>query len=280
MYPILARLGPFTLYSFTVLLDLGIVAALVWLDRSARARGVASSRWLDAGLVALAVGLIGARASYVLINWAYFYNHLDEALRLWQGGLSWHGGLLAGVLALAVWSRWRGLPLGDIADAAAPGLLLALAAGWIGCLLAGYAYGREVFDPASPWRRLAAELPDVYGVVAPRLVTQALAAGWALAVLALLLALRRLALPAGGRFLLAVGLFSLGLFVAGFTRGDASPQLGRWRLDQAVDLGIALVALVRLILPQRHRGTEGRNINSPRLHASVAEKDSPFVEDV
>lgn len=248
MYPII-RLGPVTVSSYTLLLDLGIVAGLGWLAWSARrTRGAAeASRWLNAGLATVAAGLVGARLGYVLVNWAYFYDHLDEAVRLWLGGLSWHSGLFAGVLMLVLWARWRGLPLGGVADAAAPGLLLGLAAGWTGCLLAGCNYGREVFDPASPWRRLSAELPDIYGVVAPRLVSQAFAAGWALAVLALLLLLRRARLPGGGRFLLAVGLFSLGLFAVGFTRGDASPPVGAWRLDQVVDLGIAVAALVGLI---------------------------------
>jgi phosphatidylglycerol:prolipoprotein diacylglycerol transferase len=249
MYPII-RLGPFTLSTYTLLLDLGIVAGLAWLAWSARwTRGaVEASRWLNAGLAAVAAGLIGARIGYVLVNWAYFHDHLDEAWQIWLGGLSWHVGLFAGVLMLVVWTRWRGLPLGDLADAAAPGLLLGLAAGWTGCLMAGCNYGREVFEPTSPWRRLAAELPDIYGVVAPRLVTQVLAAGWALAVLVLLLLLRRAALTSGGRFLLAVGLFSLGLFAVGFTRGDAAPPVGAWRLDQVVDLGIAVAALLGLIV--------------------------------
>jgi len=255
MYPILARLGPFTFYSYTVLLDLGIVAGLAGLAWSAQRQAAEAGRWLNAGLAAVAVGLVGARTGYVLVNWAYFRDHLGEALRLWQGGLSWHGGLLAGAVTLAIWAHWRGLPLGKVADATAPGLALGVAAGWTGCLLAGCGYGREVFDPASPWRQFTAELPDIYGVVAPRLVSQAWAAGWALVVLGLLLALRRLPLPGGGRFLLAVGLISLGLFAVGFSRGDASPPVGAWRLDQVADLGIALAALVGLMAVFFHRRT-------------------------
>ncbi len=243
------HLGPVTLSTYTLLLDAGIVAGLVWLMLSARHLGRAEvSRWLNAGLATVAAGLVGARAGYVLVNWAYFHDHLGEAVQLWLGGLSWHGGLFAGVLMLIAWARWRSLPLAALADAAAPGMLLGLAAGWTGCLMVGCNYGREVFDPASPWRRLAAELPDIYGVVAPRLVSQAFAAGWALAVLVLLLLVRQGWLPGGGRFLLALGLFSLGLFVIGFTRGDASPPVGSWRLDQAIDLGLAVASLSGLLV--------------------------------
>lgn len=253
MIPII-HLGPVTLSTYTLLLDAGIVAGLVWLMISARRLGPAeASRWLNAGLVTVATGLVGARAGYVVVNWAYFHDHLDEAVQLWLGGLSWHGGLFTGVLALIAWARWRNLPLAALADAAAPGMLLGLAAGWSGCLMVGCNYGREVFDPASPWRRLAAELPDIYGVVAPRLVSQAIVAGWALAVLVLLLLLRQVRLPGGGRFLLALGLFSLGLFVIGFTRGDASPPVGPWRLDQAIDLSIAVAALGRLVVASLFR---------------------------
>lgn len=247
MYPTI-HLGPIALSTYTLLLDVGIIAGLTWLMVSARHLGrTEASRWLNAGLATVAAGLIGARAGYVLVNWAYFHDHLGEAVQLWLGGLSWHGGLFAGVLMLIVWARWRHLPLGALADAAAPGMLLGLTAGWIGCLMVGCNYGREVFDPTSPWRRLAAELPDIYGVVVPRLVSQAFAAGWALVVLALLLLVRRAQLPSGGRFLLALSLFSLGLFAVGFTRGDASPPVGPWRLDQAIDLGIAVASLGGLL---------------------------------
>lgn len=243
MYPTV-HLGPVTLSTYTLLLDAGIIAGLAWLMASARHLGSGeASRWLNAGLAAVAAGLVGARLGYVLVNWAYFHDHLGEAAQFWLGGLSWHGGLFAGVLMLIVWARWRRLPLAALADAAAPGMLGGLAAGWTGCLMVGCNYGREVFDPTSPWRRLAAELPDIYGVVVPRLVSQALAAGWALVVLLLLLLVRRIRLPEGGRFLLALGLFSLGLFVIGFTRGDASPPVGPWRLDQVIDLSIAVVSL-------------------------------------
>lgn len=260
MYPTL-HLGPVTLSTYTLLLDVGIVAGLAWLMASARHLGrVEASRWLNAGLAAVIAGLVGARAGYVLVNWAYFHDHLGEAVQLWLGGLSWHSGLFAGVLMLIVWARWRGLPLGALADAAAPGMLVGLAAGWTGCLMVGCNYGREAFDPTSPWRRLAAELPDIYGVVAPRLVSQALAAGWALAVLVLLVLLRQARLPEGGRFLLALGLFSLGLFVIGFTRGDPSPPVGAWRLDQVIDLSIAVASfgglLAALLFHKRKRVKE------------------------
>ena len=47
----------------------------------------------------------------------------------------------------------------------------------------------------------------------------------------------------GIRFAVTMTLYSAGMFVLGFTRGDAVPMLGAWRLDQVIDAGIVAVGM-------------------------------------
>ncbi|HTL52269.1 MAG TPA: prolipoprotein diacylglyceryl transferase family protein [Planctomycetota bacterium] len=64
-----------------------------------------------------------------------------EVLKIWQGGLTFYGGAIAGVLMSILFTRWRKIPLREFWDFAAPYLALGLAIGRIGCYLNGCCQG-------------------------------------------------------------------------------------------------------------------------------------------
>jgi phosphatidylglycerol:prolipoprotein diacylglycerol transferase len=73
--------------------------------------------------------IVGGRAGYVLFyNPGYFAAHPLEALQLWKGGMSFHGGFLGCVLAVILFARRRGLSILSLGD-------LTCAAGTIGIFL-------------------------------------------------------------------------------------------------------------------------------------------------
>jgi prolipoprotein diacylglyceryltransferase len=85
--------------SYRVVMLLTLLAALgclAWQQRRGRKDA------LDLGLLALLAGVIGARVGHVLANWAYYGERQAAMFDLRDGGLSWHGGLLAGLAALAL----------------------------------------------------------------------------------------------------------------------------------------------------------------------------------
>ena len=235
MHPILLRVGSFTLYSYSVALVAGIALGTWMAYRGARSYLADPTSVLDAGFWALLGGILGARAAYVAANWAYYVDHLDKALDIWEGGLAWHGALLGGVAVLAVWvvvrrRRARRLPgLRTWLDLAAPGLAWGGALGWLGALFTGSAYGAEASGYAPPLSWLAARLPDLYGVVAARFVTQPAMIAVCLLVGALLWAGReRLRDRAGLAFALYLGLYALADFGVWFLRGDGTWRWGVW----------------------------------------------------
>jgi len=235
MHPTLCQIGRFTLRSYTLLLDLGLLAGLFIFYWRARRRASRPDRWLDAALVGLAAGVLGARLGYVAAHWPYFQDHQGQILKFWLGGLSWHGALIGTLVGLALFCRLRKLRFWRLADELALVAPLVGAAAWMGCLLAGCAYGRELAQPH--W--LAADLPDLFGVWALRLNTQLLAAGWSLIVAGVLWGGQRRRLPAGltcGLFLL---LYGAGLACIDPFRGDAVPHWSDWRLDVVLDWAVA-----------------------------------------
>ncbi|NDJ59955.1 MAG: prolipoprotein diacylglyceryl transferase [Chloroflexi bacterium] len=235
-------IGPFTIPVFSAMLAGALALGLG--SGVYRLRGQTSAgRAIDAYLAALIGGLIGARAGHVLLHWPYFAAHPDEIIRLNAGGLDPHGALIGGLIGFGIMVRWRGIPAADrrrVLDAAAPALALIALAGWIGCVAAGCGYGAEVATLAAVPPPIAAELPDRFGIGAPRYNTQIFGAGLALVALGALALLDRRDPPPGARFWLTVALLYAGLFVVGFLRGDSVPLIfgldAGLRADQALNL--------------------------------------------
>ncbi len=225
----------FSLPTFGLVLTVGIALSVgIGIYRSGGRTGAV----IDAGLGAFAGGIAGARIVHVILNWAYFADHLDEALHPSAGGLDWHGAVIGGVIGLALVARWRHLSVRALLDALAPALPLLAFAGWLGCAAAVCGYGAEVDTLAHYPAFAVAESRDLYGIVAPRYNTQVFGMVLALVLLALSFDLLRFDRLKERRFWILLALFSIGMFGIGFYRGDSVPILLGLRADQLFDLAL------------------------------------------
>ena len=237
----LAQIGPFTFYTYTVLIDAGLAVALAALYVQAPAGR--AWHWLDLGLAAIIGGLAGARLLYVAVNAEYYLPHIDEVVQVWQGGLSWLGAPAGAWLGAWLYARRRREPLWPVLDALAlPFGLLSLLA-WVGCLAAGAAYGYAVTPGQFPaW--FVSQAPDIFGLAAPRFPTQALGLAWSMVILLVIWGTRRGPggrWPAGALGAYALSLAALGVFFLDFTRGDPAPLIAGYRSD-VVGAALVLVA--------------------------------------
>jgi len=249
MYPILFRVGSYTIYSYTVLLVVGLAAGTWRAYRIAQKHLTEPSVVLDGSFWALIGGVLGARVGYVLAHWAYFRSHVDRAVDIRGGGLSWHGALLGAGLAFALWyvvRRRAGEMPGwqAILDTVAPGITLGGALSWAGCLLTGACYGAEAVGYVPPLSWLTARLPDIYGVDSIRFLTQPVMIGWCLVLWGILEWLSRPSVQAPGlRFAGLLFLYTLANLGVGFLRGDGTWRYGLW-LAQWADVALAVVAVI------------------------------------
>ncbi|MBK8987705.1 MAG: prolipoprotein diacylglyceryl transferase [Chloroflexi bacterium] len=235
MTPILGRIGPILLYSYTVLIGLGVFAA--WGITAWRARQRPLPGWPDAALACLIGGLMGGRLGFVVAQWSYFGERPSAIWRIWQGGYTYHGALLGALLGLWLWRFWQERAFSAYADLFAPGLALGSAFGWLACWLDGCAYGRE-----TSLGLLAAAAPDEYGLFAVRYATQLMGLAWALLVfsLAWLTAERW---RSGQLFWFTLGALSLGYAVIGLLRGDPTSYVGPVRVDVALNSTLVLISM-------------------------------------
>jgi prolipoprotein diacylglyceryltransferase len=239
MNPIVFEIGSIEVRHFTAWVGGGVLAMLAIIEVAAYWRAPqVMLRWLDVGIAGVLAGVVGARALHVAIAWEYFATHRSEIMQLELGGLAWHGALLAGLPAAMIMAWLRYVPFRDWTDAAALAWPVGLGMAWQGCRRAGCGYGVEVRTLADfpDWQ--VAELPDVYGQIAPRLDVPAAGMAFAggLLALALLLAWRHW-LP-GVRLWLMLALTGLGMHILGYFRADPAHIWYDRRADQVLDLAL------------------------------------------
>lgn len=167
MHPILFHIGNFTVRSYGVLLISGFLLGL-WrgmrlcahrmaTEPEGSPRRITPDQLFDFSIVALLLAIVGARILFVMLNWGPskengpgFVSHPVDAFKIWEGGLSLHGGLLAGILFLAWWTRRNKVSMLALGDVCAPSWALGYIFGRIGCFLNGCCYGGTC-DPRLPW---------------------------------------------------------------------------------------------------------------------------------
>ncbi|MBE7416147.1 MAG: prolipoprotein diacylglyceryl transferase [Ideonella sp.] len=104
--------------------------------------------------------VIGGRLGYVLFyKPEYYAGHPLEAFAVWKGGMSFHGGLLGVVGAMALFAHLRQRPFLEVADVVAPCVPTGLAAGRIGNFINGELWGRAA-DPSLPWAMVFPQAGD------------------------------------------------------------------------------------------------------------------------
>lgn len=138
----------FQLGSFTVTWYGIFVAGGFWLGAWTAARRAGKSGlnpeiiW-DLLWVLIVAGIVGARALYVATYWERDFRNepWSEIFMVHHGGLVFHGGFVAAVLAGFAWCQWRKWPAWALTDVFAPSLALGHALGRIGCLMNGCCYG-------------------------------------------------------------------------------------------------------------------------------------------
>jgi prolipoprotein diacylglyceryltransferase len=151
-----------------------------------------AARWADGALIALLGAALLGRAGHVLLSWDYFALHPEEALRFDLGGIDWHGAALGALLGLWIGARLRRFAFDQALAWCAPlvGIIGILV--WWMCAGAGCAAGSEVDTLARYPALIAAELPDRYGIAAPRWNTPLVGiVGSLIALIVGLIALRR-----------------------------------------------------------------------------------------
>ena len=129
-------------YSFFILI--AILMATFLILKESKKKNIDLDILTDVLFYGILVGILGARTYYVLFNLDYYLAYPTEIIKIWNGGLAIHGGIIAGLIFLKIYTKKKKMNFLLLLDMMVVGLLLAQAIGRWGNFFNQEAYGREV----------------------------------------------------------------------------------------------------------------------------------------
>ena len=216
MHPILFTVGDFPLYSYGLMMAVGVLTGLFTLDSEAKRYGWDRDQITRLVVVTFLMGLVGARAVYVITRLG------DPAVNAWdlitnfRSGFVYYGGLAAAWAYLVVYLRINRdkLPFWPVSDAFAMGICIGLAMGRIGCVLGGCCYGTSCDYPWGVTMVQEAHLGPVHPVQVYEFLLLVAMYAW------FMLRLRHQKRFDGQIVAIFVGVYAVARYVLEFWRGD------------------------------------------------------------
>lgn len=150
-------IGNFEVMWYAVFIVTGIIIAVLYAMKNIKKFDLDMDKFLDVIIIGLVLGVVGARAYYVLFNLKEF-DSIGEVFNIRGGGLAIYGGVIGAAIAGIIGKYWRKLSLLSMLDVASVGFLVAQALGrW------GNFTNQEAFGDATdlPWGMLSANTMKV-----------------------------------------------------------------------------------------------------------------------
>jgi len=130
----------FEIYWYGVIIGTSILLAWLLVLHEAKCTNQNPEEYMDFGIVAIILSILGARLYYVIFSWSDYQYNLIKIFAFREGGLAIYGAVLAGILSGIVYARIKKKDIWLMADTVLPSLLLGQALGrW------GNFFNREAF---------------------------------------------------------------------------------------------------------------------------------------
>lgn len=147
MFPIIFRIGNFTLRSYGLFVAIAVIFGVLFaMDYAIKKKQIDEDTFLNIAIWTIIGGIIGARIFWVLTSpWLseYLRNPLS-IIAIWQGGLSFLGMVFGGMIALLISVKHYKISFVKFLDIGSLGVSIGYAIGKIGCFLNGCCHGIQV----------------------------------------------------------------------------------------------------------------------------------------
>jgi prolipoprotein diacylglyceryl transferase len=252
-------IGPFPLRAYALGIIIGALVA-IWIgERRFQARGGRQGLIGDVAIWAIPFGIIGARIYHVATDPELYFadgKHPLNAFKVWEGGLGIWGAITGGALGAYIACRRHGVSFSSVADALAPGLLVAQAIGRIGNYFNQELFGKPTTRPwgleIDPDKRPAGY--SQFATFHPTFLYELL---WNLAAAALIIAIDRKVKLTGGRvFALYVMLYTSGRVWIEALRIDTANHIGPFRLNVWTSIIVFALAATYFVVTRKRGRAE------------------------
>jgi len=143
--PDIVKIGPLSVRWYGLMYLIGFICSYLIVKREIKRRGLKVEKdFLENLYFYLILGLLlGARLGYVIFyNLTYYINHPLEVFAIWQGGMSFHGGLIGVILSALFFTKAKKFDFFTLTDMLVLTAPIGLGLGRIGNFINGELYGR------------------------------------------------------------------------------------------------------------------------------------------
>jgi phosphatidylglycerol:prolipoprotein diacylglycerol transferase len=152
VYPIICNFAGITIYSYGLLVAIGLFSAFLYISQTLKKTKyalISQENFHTLFFFTVIFGAIGARLLYVITDFTYYFSYPLEVFQIWKGGIVYYGGFALGFLFIAAYVCIKKISFLKICDLFAPALALGHFFGRLGCFFAGCCYGKETKVPWS-----------------------------------------------------------------------------------------------------------------------------------
>lgn len=115
----------FNVYYYSLCILLGVIVAYILITREGKKQGLQKEFISDLIFYTLIIGILGARVYYCVFNLDYYLANPSEILKIYNGGLAIHGGVIAGLIFVYLYTKKKNVSFIKILDIVAPAVIIA-----------------------------------------------------------------------------------------------------------------------------------------------------------
>jgi len=131
----------FRIAFYGIIIGIGMILGFLIASADYKRRGLKVDDIQDMGLYTVIFAILGARAYYVIFEWDYYSQHINEILNIRQGGLAIYGGIIVSVIGCSIFCKVRKVNVLSMLDSAILGLLIGQSVGRWGNFFNAEAFG-------------------------------------------------------------------------------------------------------------------------------------------
>jgi len=149
MHPILAQFGLITIYTYGVLVTIGVILGLMYARILAKREGLPPRAIWNLGIYMIFGALLVSKIWLVIEDWNYYAGNPAQifSVTMFESAGTFYGGLFGAIITIILSTRIQRLPLLPVLDISAAALPLSHAVGRLGCFAAGCCYGKPTTLP-------------------------------------------------------------------------------------------------------------------------------------
>jgi phosphatidylglycerol:prolipoprotein diacylglycerol transferase len=163
---VILEIGPIVIGSYAIMLTLAFLIGTIVAARRAKKCGILPHEIVTLVVIIIIASIIGSRALFILEHFHVFLKDPISIFYVWEGGLSYYGGLLLAIIAFTWWLKSKNISALRMLDIFSPSVTLGFFFVRIGCFLNGCCFGKPtdvpwgvVFPPESPAGQVYKDTP-------------------------------------------------------------------------------------------------------------------------